>query len=277
MNEERGHSRSSRVGWLIVGLLVGFAAGVGAGGSLSRFSVEPPPVAAAPLAATPSPFIDDLPTVSASDPSGGAEGEALVEAWMTNLWLAGKVQSLESLIEDIEAWDIDPTWLAERVVGSLDGDDLRAAISMATRLGDEELDEIEDMDAFAMRLTEIAMEGTLVDGAEPLDAGEVQFGAGSADIEDPSMLTSRFDPDQQRIYAFFMPGDYAGREVMVKWYRTDEPKIMVFKRHSIGQRGEPEYVWLQPRAGWESGDYRVDVYTGDEAMTQLAMGRYSIE
>jgi len=64
---------------------------------------------------------------------------------------------------------------------------------------------------------------------------------------------------------------------MVKWHHTDELEIMVFGRHEIRQTGQAEYVWLQPHAGWESGDYRVDVYTGDETMTQLAMGRYSVE
>ena len=257
-------------------MAIGFTSGALVGGALSPDETVPA-VGSARVDST-APGLGEAATLHGEfDFASDEEREALAQAWMTNLWLAGKVQSLESLIDDLEGWDVDPTWLAERVVGTLDPDELRAVISMATRLGEEDLDEIEDIDTFAMRLTEIAMEGTLVDEGEPLDAASVQFGTGSSDIEDPSMLSGRFDPDQRRIYAFFSTGDYSGREVMVKWYRTDEPKVMVFKRHRIRAGSEGDYVWLQPRAGWESGDYRVDVYTGDEAMTQLAMGRYSVE
>jgi len=263
--------------WWSFGLLVGLSIGASMGFLLSPLGALLPSVAAEVLASPPATTSGDAPPPPAVDPDSDLTSEALAEAWMTNLWLTGKIRSLESAIDQIEALDVDPRLLADRVVSSLSQDELRATISMATRLGDEELDQIQDLDAFALRLTDIALEGTLVDEADPLDAGEVRFGTMQSGATDPAMLSNRFDPDERRIYAFFSAEDYAGREVMVKWYRTDQPKIMVFKRHAIRQSGEAEYVWLQPRAGWESGDYRVDVYSGDEAMTQLAMGRYSVE
>jgi hypothetical protein len=51
---------------------------------------------------------------------------------------------------------------------------------------------------------------------------------------------------------------------------------MLFKRHSISSGREADYVWLEPSAGWQSGEYQVDIYTGDEAMNRLAVGRYSV-
>jgi hypothetical protein len=199
-----------------------------------------------------------------------------MDAWLTNLWLTGRVQSLLSLIEDLESQDIDPALLARRVISKLDRDDLQAAISMATELGEEDLDEVHDMEAFAMRLAEVAMEGTMVDAPETVDAPYVWFGGDASGIEDRSKGTHGFDLRQERIYAFFSAGDYPGRKVLVKWYRTDEPQIMLFKRHNIGSGREADYVWLEPGAGWQSGDYQVDIYTGDEAMDRLAAGRYSV-
>jgi len=199
-----------------------------------------------------------------------------MEAWLTNLWLAGRVQSLESLLEDLESQDIDPALLARGFISKLDRDELRTAISMATKLGADDLDEVQDLEAFAMRLADIAMVGTMVDAPERIDAPDVWFSGDASGIEDRSKGTNGFDLRQERIYAFFSAGDYPGREVMVKWYRTDEPQIMLFKRHNVGSGREAEHVWLVPGAGWQSGDYQVDIYTGDEAMDRLAAGRYSV-
>jgi hypothetical protein len=255
---------------------IGFVSGVAVGGWLAQPDAEPASVAALSPASVSSPEPSAI--LQEGDPGDGAQevSEALMEAWLTNFWLSGRVQSMESLIEDLEAQDVDPALLARGVISKLDRDELQAAISMATQLGAEDLAEIQDMDAFAERLTEIAMEGTMVDDQGTVDAPDVWFGGDASALEDPSMETNGFDLDQARIDAFFSAGDYSGTVVMVKWYRTDEPKIMLFKRHSISSGREADYVWLEPSAGWQSGEYQVDIYTGDEAMNRLAVGRYSV-
>jgi len=261
---------------LCVGVTIGFVSGVAVGGWLAQPGAEPATVAAL----TPASVARLEPSPTLREDDAGDDGqeaeEALVKAWLTNLWLAGRLESMESLIEDLEARDIDPALLARRVISKLDRDELEAAISMATQLGAEDLDEIQDMDAFAERLTEIAMEGTMVDGPDTVDAPDVWFSGDASALHDPSMETNDFDLDQDRIYAFFSAGDYVGTEVMVKWYRTDEPKILLFKRHSIRSASEADYVWLAPSAGWQSGEYQVGIYTGDEAMSTIAVGRYSV-
>ncbi len=64
--------------------------------------------------------------------------------------------------------------------------------------------------------------------------------------------------------------------VMVKWYRRDRPEILLFQRYPVVPGDANGYVWSDGNGGWDTGQYEVNIYTGDEAMTLLASGYYWI-
>ena len=63
---------------------------------------------------------------------------------------------------------------------------------------------------------------------------------------------------------------------MVKWYRSDRPELLMFKKHPIETSDDQSYVWLEPTGGWSRGDYRVEFYTNDDRLGKIASGDYSV-
>jgi hypothetical protein len=186
------------------------------------------------------------------------------------------VNSLETLVEKLQKGELDHRQLVESAIANLGERELRSIVASAASLDPEDLEAIEDMPAFAARLAEVAMEDIVEPGAEPTGAKRVLFTT-SPETDDPvSLARSRFTPQDARIYAVFPTADYAQGAVMVKWFRSDPPQIMLFKRYAIRPGDRYGYVWLQPKDGWELGRYHVDVYAADEAVTRLARGHYNV-
>jgi hypothetical protein len=69
---------------------------------------------------------------------------------------------------------------------------------------------------------------------------------------------------------------YRENEVFVKWYRIDEPEILLFDQYAIRRDAEFSYVWLEQENGWAEGEYAVEFYSADEALKKIASGRYSV-
>ena len=53
-------------------------------------------------------------------------------------------------------------------------------------------------------------------------------------------------------------------------YRSVEMEI---SERSLSQNLE----WLEKGKGWPSGEYRVEIYSGDDSLEQLAFGRYAVD
>ena len=172
----------------------------------------------------------------------------------------------------------DPLETARAVSDSMSDRELIALVSSTTSLPERELDGLRDVRGFALRLSEIAVDGVLKARSE--DGGEVaavSF-ADSVDASNrPVFVRSRFTPGTERIYAVFDTDDYTLGDVMVKWYRTDPPEMLLFGRYPI-RRGEGQsHVWFERPHGWAEGDYRVEFYSGDPALVKLASGSYAID
>jgi hypothetical protein len=132
------------------------------------------------------------------------------------------------------------------------------------------------MPAFAARLAEVAMEDIVEPAGEPSGAIRVLFTT-KPETRDPQVLArERFTTQEPRIYAVFPTAGYTHDTVMIKWYRTDPPQILLFRRYDIRPGDAYGFVWLQPKQSWEPGSYRVEVYAADEAVTRLARGRYQV-
>jgi hypothetical protein len=202
--------------------------------------------------------------------------QALESSWLDTLRLAAKIDSLSALVEELQESELDHRQLVQSAIANLGERELRSIVASAASLSAEELEAVEDLPAFAARLAEVAMEDIVEPGAEATGASRVLFTT-APETQDPLALArSRFAPEEPRIYAVFPSASYERDAVMIKWYRSDPPQILLFKRYPIRPGDTHGYVWLQPKGGWEPGQYHVDVYAADEAVTRLARGRYSV-
>lgn len=194
--------------------------------------------------------------------------------------LATRINSLESLLAAAEERQIEPEAMIEAAISQLSDGQIRAGLGPVVRLSEEELSEIEDIPAYAARLAHVAMEGMVesADDDAPSDvaSAEVSF-ARELDRRDPeSLAESDFAVDAGRIYAVFEVGDFPGQKVVIKWYRSDGPELLLFRHYRLSPDNDFSWVWLDRKNGWTPGRYRVDVLSGDEAVERIASGRFMI-
>jgi hypothetical protein len=201
---------------------------------------------------------------------------ALEYSWLDTLRLAAKVDSLESLLEELQGGELDHRALVQSAIANLSERELQSIVASAASLSAEDLEQIEDMPVFAARLAEVAMEDIVEPSADSGGADRVLF-TSTPETHDPAAVArTRFTPLDARIHAVFPTAGYGQGSVMIKWYRSDPPQILLFRRYAIRPGDAYGYVWLNPKDGWEPGQYRVDVFSADEAVTRLAQGRYSV-
>jgi hypothetical protein len=131
---------------------------------------------------------------------------------------------------------------------------------------------------FAYRLSEIAMSGIVEPDEEDDEQAPTVFFTRTPERNDPKAVGRHsFGSDEHRIYAVFERGGYNGEQIMVKWFRTDKPEILLFGRYPVTPDQEFSWVWLEKREGWDHGRYQVDVFSGNEAMTPIARGQFTVE
>jgi len=214
------------------------------------------------------------PVPSAVDDGDNRELQgALFDSWMNSLMLAARARSLESVIEEMQAGDVEPHELVRGVVSEMSESELELTIAMATDFSSEDLEDVEDVRAFATRLADIAMDGLIVDASDETGNAEVVFSPST----DPAEARDRFSEDEGRIYAIFTTEGYDLPTVMLKWFRVDEPQLMLFRRFKIVVGRDAGWIWVDGEHEWDPGDYQVDIYSGDEEMTRLGVGRYVVE
>jgi hypothetical protein len=202
--------------------------------------------------------------------------EALEGSWLATLRLATKVDSLESLLAELQGGELDYRGLVRSAVANLGERQLETIVASTAQLSPEDLEEVSDLPAFATRLAEVAMEDVVEPSAPATGAQRVMFTTAPETREPEIVARSSFTSDQRRIYAVFPTAEYERDAVMMKWYRSDPPQILLFERYPIRPGEAYGYVWLQPKEGWEPGHYQVDIFAADEAVTRLARGHYTV-
>ena len=81
-----------------------------------------------------------------------------------------------------------------------------------------------------------------------------------------------------KIYASFDTGDYDGKNVLVKWYKSDTPDLLLFDKYPISQDKTQNYVWLKKPKGWAQGSYGVEIYSANinDNLKLIATGMYNV-
>jgi hypothetical protein len=246
---------------------IGFAAGLVLGACLGRF--DAPGVRQAQ--GSPGPISASLPKGLDPDSQDTDLESALMETWSTNLKLAARINSLESLVESMNSEDVSQA--VETSISQMTDRELESVLASTIRLSREEIEEVGDLRGFAKRVAQIAMDDTLVPTDGPSGGDRVVFGR----RPEPAGDRSQFDAGEARIYAVF-PTDYLDQDkVLVKWYRRDRSEILLLQRYPIVAGDDYGHVWLEPDRGWEQGNYKVDIYSGDESMALLASGNYRVQ
>ena len=181
------------------------------------------------------------------------------------------------VVRALAEWGGDPSEVVGVMIDAMSDDELRSTLMSLTRLSESDLDEVRDLRAFSRRVSEIAIDGVLSE-SPPEDAGvtDVRFAQDFDPQSQEDMARDRFAVDG-RMYAIFPTDQYPQDEVFVKWYRADDPEIMLFDQYPVEREAEESFVWMDRPEGWPEGEYRVEVYSGDEDLRKLSTGRYYID
>ena len=183
----------------------------------------------------------------------------------------------KQLVRKLSEWRGDPTEVVGVAIDAMSDRELRSALTSLTNLTEDNLDEVRDLRGFAQRLAAVAMNGVVSRETPeaPNRLADVQFSR-SVDVDNAAELPQEYFAGDERIYAVFPMEEYREDEVFVKWYRSDDPEILLFDRYQIQQESGKNYVWLENENGWPEGEYTVEFYSSDETMEKVAAGRYFV-
>jgi hypothetical protein len=245
------------------------AAGIIVGFGLGRLTVSEPR-----LPPIPSGQPTRLPSLAGSNHAGsGIDGEQ-----PSLLGDPEAAQRVRNMAEAAMSWGASPQRVVGTIIDQMDEDELVSLVTSLTDYSRSELENVEDMRAFAERLAEVAMDGTVVPAEElGADVENVSFATDVLENNAPASPGRHFVQDQERIYATFPSDELDGARVVAKWTRVEDGEIMLFRRYVINPGEDWSYVWVgAPDSGWRPGEYRVDFYSADEAMTLVASGQHII-
>ncbi|MEE3329065.1 MAG: hypothetical protein VX252_17125 [Myxococcota bacterium] len=196
-----------------------------------------------------------------------------------------KLDFLESMQDDprvvlarkLASWTDDPAAVVGTVIDGMNPDEISMIVSSLTSLNKEELENVEDLPRYAKRLAELALNDV---SNEPNyydpDLRPVYFSL----EPDPELAVEaqqeRFNAGNSRMHAIFPMEGYQQDSVFVKW--TDEAgEVMLFDRYPIRESEEHNWVYLEPKEGWQKGNYTVSFLSDDEQMSLLGTGGYRVE
>ena len=140
---------------------------------------------------------------------------------------------------------------------------------------------------FAVKLVKIAANGVLTTEQsesitnDPLPL-PVYFDTSANPDYSVSDPRETFSPDETKIFASFDSSQLVDDNVLidsvlVKWYRTDHPQILLMKSFPIRPLSNYNHIWLDQPQGWPRGDYQVEIYSFHNDSDLIASGKYDID
>ncbi|MAI80743.1 MAG: hypothetical protein CL917_17515 [Deltaproteobacteria bacterium] len=174
-------------------------------------------------------------------------------------------------------WGGNPTQVVDTVINGMTDDEITVTLSSLTSLKTEDLKDVNDLQQYAKRMAELAVNDLVGNPVErdPL-LPEIFF---SQEPDPDSAVQNKqtsFD-GSKRIHAILPMDNYQGDEVFVKWTNVADPEVMLFDSYPIRADADYNWVYLEPNDGWSAGEYSVDFYSSDEYMTPLGGGNYQIK
>ena len=162
------------------------------------------------------------------------------------------------------------------VIARLDPWEIEYAILSATGMSSDQLLEIQDLYGYASKLAVVGMSGVITETSSSLNMlSEIEFTRNITDYYQGESGETVFDSSAGRIYAVFPMDSYDGNSVLMKWYPTDRPNRVHMKTLPILQGAPDNYVWAELDE-WPEALYRVEIYSSQESLEQLAVGEYEV-
>ena len=254
---------------LVIGLLIGGLVGRWTAPSVPSDKSAP----SIPTQRAPDPEHDEISALAKhmQDAIASEAGQGLAAV--------GEILNAAS-VSDLLDWGRAPENVSRRIINEMSDDELITTITSMTMITAEELKDISDLRDYANRLSHIAMSGVITPDITDTfghDSVEVEFSTKankSTGADDPRF---EFYDDTNRIYAVIPNSENSGDNLMVHWYRIDNPEILLFDRYRVSPADEYSYVWLKKAPGqWPAGEYRVEFFSADEYLTPIASGTYQI-
>jgi hypothetical protein len=264
-------SKTQIVASLIMGLIVG-----GFVGRLTAPSVENARASAAP----------DQIAKDKKPPSSGIgdiiklvdQAEDYLDSEGAGLSAVGDILTTASM-SDLLNWGKAPEMVSRSIINEMSDEELVSTITSITKIGSEDLDEISDLRDYAGRLTHIAMSGIITpDIADEFDNAtvSVEFGSDASSSGGAEEASLEFEVNTRKIYAVIPNLELSGDNVMVHWYRIDQPENLLFDQYKVSPGDDYSYVWLKSQGGWDPGNYRVEFFSADETLAPIASGTYRV-
>lgn len=197
-----------------------------------------------------------------------------------------KQQFLENLKDDprvilaqkLAGWSSDPAAVVGTVIDGMNEDEITVILSSLTSLDRENLEEVDDLPAYAKRLAELALNdlSSEVDYSDP-NLREIYFSLDPDPERAVEEQRERFGAEKSRMHAILPMNGYDRDSVFVKWTRDSDQQVMLFDRYPIRQNEDYNWVYLEPNDGWQKGGYTVSFISDDEEMTLLGTGDFIAE
>jgi hypothetical protein len=183
-------------------------------------------------------------------------------------------------VNDVEASIADAVYRHIEQLG-LGDDALSSLLYEYTRITPEDIPPTLSIQEFAAHVAAIATTDILTAGArgsQPEDptVTDIRFGTSPRQSESTESPGARFSTYDARIYAVFDTRSYRHSDVLLKWYRVDQPELLVLQKYEIDPDADYNYVWYKRKEGWPTGQYRVEVYSLGRSFRIMSSGEYEV-
>jgi hypothetical protein len=206
-----------------------------------------------------------------------ADVRAILESPDTNPWMGS---SGAEEVNDTEASIADAVYGQNEELG-LEGDALSSLLYEFTQITPEDIPPTLSIQEFTADVAAIATKDIWTAkgrGSVPEDptVTDIRFGTSPRQSESTELPRTGFSTYDTRIYAVFDTSAYAHPSVLVKWYRIDQPELLILQTYEIDPHAVYNYVWYKTKEGWPTGQYRVEVYSLGESFRMMSSGQYEV-
>ena len=186
----------------------------------------------------------------------------------------------EEEVNDTEASIADAVYRQIEELG-LGGDSLSSLLYEFTQITPEDIPPTLSIQEFAAHVAAIATTDILTAGGrgslpEDPTVTDIRFGTSPRQSESTEPPSARFSTYDTRIYAVFDTSTYEHSCVLLKWYRIDQPELLILQKYEIDPHAAYNYVWYKRKEGWPTGQYRVEVYSLGQSFTMISSGHYEV-
>ena len=142
---------------------------------------------------------------------------------------------------------------------------------------DAELWSFSDLGAFYDRFLQLSTNSAAAQPDTPSSiVGKIVFSESNIWEKDQDQSKTVFAPDTAKIFAILPKMEGLREEVLVRWYATNNPELILFQKYTTPSNLDKNHIWLEYPQGWKTGTYKVEIYSEDEFVDLLAQGLYEV-